>query len=314
MAAITMQPKRPIKRRPLTVPCSVERLEGRRLLSGNSLVSPLLGHPIGYLATRPNTPVMPFASPAKKATYIDPSVKIVNGTTIVLGYQSFIGPYATLDGSKGAIKVGNGSDVLDNATIVASGGRERGASEVLIGDSVVIGFGAKVLGPSTIGAYGSASQPTSIGANAVIDGATIQAGAIVSPLARVAPGVTVPAGYRVLPGANVTTNQEASKPALGMVVKVTASDVSTIEKTLSENESLASGYVTLYQGQSATGANPAASPALTGINNGNLAATWEPIRSLDRRRRRSSRPRAHPNSCPLTWGSCRSSRRPFRRG
>ena len=34
----------------------------------------------------------------------------------------------------------------------------------------------------------------SIGAKGVIDGATIEPGAIVSPLARVGPGVTVPAG------------------------------------------------------------------------------------------------------------------------
>ena len=87
----------------------------------------------------------------------------------------------------------------------------------------------------------------SIGANAEIDGATIEPGAIVSPLARVGPDVTVPTGYRVLPGANVSTDAEASNPALGMVVPVTASDIATVEKTLSENESLAAGYITLYQ-------------------------------------------------------------------
>ncbi len=237
-----------------------------------SLISPLLGHPIGYLATHPNTPVMPFGTPAKKATYIDPSVTIVNGGTVVVGYQSFIGPYATLDGTGGAIKIGNGSDVLDNASIIAHQRRQRGSSKVLIGDSVLIGFGAKVIGPSTIGAYESASAPTSIGANAVIDGATIDPGAIVSPLARVGPGVTVPSGYRVLPGANVTTNQGASDPALGMVVKVTASDISTIEKTLSENESLAAGYVTLYQGSSTAGASEGVAASVTGVYAGNLAA------------------------------------------
>ena len=142
---------------------------------------------------------------------------------------------------------------------------------MLIGNQVVIGFGAAVTGPSTIGAYDSASKPTSIGANAVIDGATIEPGAIVSPLARVGPGVTVPSGFKVLPGANVTTDAEASKPALGMVVPVTSSDVTTIKSTLSENESLTTGYAQLYQGNSATGASPGANPTLGGINNGNLS-------------------------------------------
>jgi carbonic anhydrase/acetyltransferase-like protein (isoleucine patch superfamily) len=136
----------------------------------------------------------------------------------------------------------------------------------------VIGFGARVLGPSVIGDYGTASSPTSIGANALVDGATIKPGAIVSPLARVGPGVTVPSGFRVLPGANVTTDAEASNPKLGMVVPVTATDISTIKSTISENESLAAGYVTLYQGNSATGVSPGASPTITGINNGDLAA------------------------------------------
>ncbi len=188
------------------------------------------------------------------------------------GIKSSSDHYATLDGTRGAIKIGNGSDVLDNASIVASSGRGFQASEVLIGNSVVIGFGAKVIGPSTIGSYADSSKPVSIGANAVIDGATIEPGVIVSPLARVGPGVIVPTGYMVLPGANVTTDAEASNPKLGMVVPVTASSLATITKNLSENKSLAAGYIALYQGNSATGASPGASPVLSGINNGDLAA------------------------------------------
>ncbi len=260
------------KRCLLTDRWSIEPLDERLLLSAAAVISPLLGHPIGYLAVHPNTPVMPFATPAKKASFIDPTVSIKNGTSVVVGYQDFIGPYAALDGTGGAIKIGNGSDVLDNASIVASGGRRHQASEVLIGDSVVIGFGAKIIGPSTIGSYSGPTQPVSIGANAEIDGATIEPGAIVSALARVGPGVTVPTGYMVVPGANVTTNAEASNPKLGKVVTVTAAQIATVVKTLSENESLAAGYTTLYQGNSATGVSPGANPTLTGINNGNLAA------------------------------------------
>jgi carbonic anhydrase/acetyltransferase-like protein (isoleucine patch superfamily) len=247
-------------------------LEVRWLLSASSLVSPLLKNPVGFLAVPPNTPIMPFATPAKKASYIDPTVAITGGNSIVIGFQNFIGPYATLDGRSGAIKIGNGSDVLDNASIVANPGGRRNTSEVLIGGSVVIGFGATIEGPSTIGSFEDNSKPISIGANAVIDGATIAPGAIVSPLARVGRGVTVPSGYRVLPGADVSTNAQASNPSLGMVVPVTPADIATIEKTLSENKSLAAGYTTLYQGNSATGVNPGADPSVSGINQGNLSA------------------------------------------
>jgi carbonic anhydrase/acetyltransferase-like protein (isoleucine patch superfamily) len=267
-----MKTKKPVRRRSVKLPCSVESLGDRLLPSSGNMISALLTNPVGYPAVSPNLPVMPFVTPSKKATFIDPTVKVQNGNTVIIGYQNFIGPYASLDGRGGAIKIGNGSDVLDNAAIVAKSGHARVAPEVLIGNQVVIGFGAKVIGPSTIGAYGSASKPTSIGANALVDGATIEPGAIVSPRARVGPGVTVPSGFKVLPGANVTTNAEASNPSMGMVAPVTTSDVSTIKSTLSENESLATGYSQLYQGNSATGASPGANPTLGGINSGDLAA------------------------------------------
>jgi carbonic anhydrase/acetyltransferase-like protein (isoleucine patch superfamily) len=229
-------------------------------------------HPIAYQAIRPNLPVMPFAVPSKKATFIDPSVRVLRGQAVVVSYQSYIAPYATLDArGLGAIKIGDGSVILDNAAIVANPGHRSVAPRVLIGDQVVIGYGARILGPSTVGAYGAASQPTSIGARAVIDGANIQPGAIVSPLARVGPGVTVPSGFRVLPGMNVTTQAEASNPKLGMVVAVTSSDITTIRQTIGLDQSLAVGYTSLYQGNSATGPNPGADPAISGIFNGNLS-------------------------------------------
>ncbi len=238
---------------------------------------------------------------------------IKNGLSVVMGYQDFVGPYATLDGRGGAIKIGNGSDVLDNSSIVAKPKGFRGAPEVLIGDSVVIGFGVKIIGPSTIGAYGTAALPTSIGANAVIDGATIRPGAIVSPLARVGPGVTVPSGYRVLPGADVTTDSEASNPKLGKVVPVTSSDVSTIVKTLSENESLATGYTTLYQGNSATGTSLAPNPQVSGVYNGNLAAILGANEEPGTTTASFEPGPDRPSSCRRTWGWCASSRLRFRR-
>ena len=126
--------------------------------------SPLLYKPLAYPTVAPNKPIMPFATPSKKATFIDPTVSVENGNTVVIGFQNFIGPYVNLDGRSGAIKIGNTSDVLDNSTIVANPGLRASEPEVLIGDQVVIGFGAAVEGPSVIGDFGIASKPTSIGA------------------------------------------------------------------------------------------------------------------------------------------------------
>ena len=53
---------------------------------------------------------------------------------------------------------------------------------------------------------------------------------------------------------------------------MTAAELEPFSKTLSENESLAAGYATLYQGNSATGVSPGASPTVSGIYNGDLAA------------------------------------------
>jgi carbonic anhydrase/acetyltransferase-like protein (isoleucine patch superfamily) len=192
---------------------------------------------------------------------------------VIVGTVSFIGPYSTLDAHGGVIKIGGDADILDNARIVANPTHPHTAPapEVRIGDHVLISYGATVLGPSVIGAYGSTARPTEVGPGAIIDQATIEPGAIVSALARVGPGVTVPSGSRVLPGKNVTTDQEASNPALGKVVKVTSSDLSDLTKMLASNLTLAQGYNTLYQGQPVTGVSPGADPSVSGVNNGNLA-------------------------------------------
>jgi carbonic anhydrase/acetyltransferase-like protein (isoleucine patch superfamily) len=248
-------------------------------------ISPLLVQPAAYVAVRPNTPVMPFGTPTKKASFIDPSVSIRNGQSVVVGYQSYIAPYVTLNAQGGgAIKIGYGTDILDTATIEANPGHQSSNPVVLIGDQVSIGYGAKILGPSTVGAFLSAAKPTQIGARAIIDGANIQPGAIVSPLARVGPGVTVPSGFRVIPGMNVTTDAEASNPKLGKVVPVTSADTTALKQILAENLLLAASYTALFQGNSATGASPGASAIVSGVDSGNLATVTgispEPASSL----------------------------------
>src|SRR5437868_9695989 len=122
-------------RRSARFPLRVEGLEGRRLLSGGPSLSGLQVHPAAYPAVRPNRPVMPFATPTRKATFIDPSASIQHGQSVIVSYQSYIAPFAILDArGGGAIKIGVGSNVLDNAMIVANPGHRSVTPQVLIGD------------------------------------------------------------------------------------------------------------------------------------------------------------------------------------
>jgi carbonic anhydrase/acetyltransferase-like protein (isoleucine patch superfamily) len=258
---------RTFRRRPPGYCPAVEPCEGRLLLSaGRSgiLRVPGYNHPI-----RPNTPVLPFGTPASAASFIDPSATITAGQRISVGQKVYIAPFANLDATGGLIRVGNGSTIGDNATILGTPTSAPGVAGVVIGDAVAVAPGALITGPSLIGAIGSAQKATYIGPNAIIIGANISAGAYVSALATVGPGVTVPAGVRVLPGANVTTDADASNPALGKVVPITAADTNFVLTLLANSQALAGGYTTLYQGNSATGASPGAS--VSGVNNGNLA-------------------------------------------
>lgn len=271
-----------VRRRSTAVRPWGEGLEDRRLMAAGSwpsYLSPaelksLLRDPLGYPVVRPNTPVLPYGNPASNATFIDPSACITNGYAVIVSPRSFIGPYAALDATAGVIKLGGTSAILDNVSIVANPARSKGGDvpEVIIGSQVEIGYGATVNGPSVIGGFDAAGRPTYIGPGAVIDGGNVAAGAFVSALARVGPGVTIPSGMKVLPGANVVTQAEATDPALGKVTPVTAAELAAQGKSLAANLALGAGYITLYQGQSATGVSPGVPSSRTGIFNGNLAA------------------------------------------
>jgi len=229
-----------------------------------------LNTPKGFQAVRPNTPVLPFAATLATATFLDPTARVVHGEHVVIGSQSYVAPYATLDAATGFIKIGSKSAVLDNATVVSDPNHLTPyPTNVRIGDQVSVGAGALVEGPSVIGAYGTKAKPTLIGPNAVIDGATIEPGAVVGGLARVGPGVTVPAGEYVIPGSNVTTNAEASDRSLGMVEAIPAKVMTALSSNIARYPALAAGYTNLYQGNSNTGASIGTSA--TGINNGNLS-------------------------------------------
>jgi carbonic anhydrase/acetyltransferase-like protein (isoleucine patch superfamily) len=247
----------------------VMRFEDRTLLSGLSLVAPQLFNPAGTEAVRPNTPVLPYGTPtAGGPTFIDPSVNLINGAHIVFGTKSYVAPYATLDVASGFLKIGTGSAVLDNASITTATG-----AVTAIGDSVQIGYGATINGAAAIGIYGTSAKPTGIGPNAVIDpGATIGNGSFVGALATIGSGVTVPSGVYVLPGKVVTTNAQASNPALGMVVPITTAIKTELATGLTRDTALAAGYTNLYQGTAATGVSTGVLASITGVENGNIAA------------------------------------------
>ncbi len=245
-----------------------EECEPRLLLSAGPLHQQGgADHPV-----RPNTPVLPYAAANADATFIDPSARIVEGLRISFADSTFVGPFAGLDASSGFLKVGRMSALLDNSELVANPGRSAGNHGVEVGDQTVIGFGARVEGPSRVGSFAGSARPTALGANARVVNATIEPGAVVGPGAVVS-GVTIASGLRVLPGASVTTQAEASDLSLGKVVKVTSSDLETLQKDLTGYSTLAEGYSALYQGQSNTGA--AGSPLIVTpspkVFNGNLS-------------------------------------------
>ena len=131
-------------------------MEGKLLLS-RSTVPPVnfnhpYLHPLGVPLVRPNTPVAPYGTPSNRnPSFIDPTVHIVNGSHVIINNRAFVGPFVTLDARSGFIKIGNGSSVLDNAVIQSNpNGVKNPTRSVIIGDSVSIGFGATVRGPSRI--------------------------------------------------------------------------------------------------------------------------------------------------------------------
>lgn len=250
-----------------------ERCEGRLLLSGMKHSGVLVLPEGQFHPIRPNTPVLPFGAASNVTTFLDPTVGIVHGERITLGAKIFVAPFVALDGTDGAIRIGRNSAILDNARLVPNPSRRAGSPEITIGERVVVNYGASILGASQIGGFGVANAPTSIGANAVIDGATVQPGAVVGAGARVV-GVTIPSGYRVLPNAVVTRQDQASNPAFGKVVRAAPADITEIDAQLSNNAALAVGYANLYQGQSATGPSGVITVIPTPVPyfNGNLAA------------------------------------------
>lgn len=181
-------------------------------------------------------PVVPETAGPGFASFIDPTARVESPERVMIGCRSYIAPFVSLDGSQGPIAIGDETDLQDN--VVISG------KLVMLGDRVIVAHGATIVGPATVGA--SKGKPAFIGFNAYIDGAMIEPDAFIGHLARIAPGVVIHAGTKVLPGKFIKTQAEADRPELGKVTKVTDADREFMAGVLHVNTAFAAGYTDLF--------------------------------------------------------------------
>jgi carbonic anhydrase/acetyltransferase-like protein (isoleucine patch superfamily) len=226
------------------------------LLAGGVLTPALASDTEGCSPTAGNRPVCAAGDPAETATFLDPTATVVGGKHVSLGQQTYVGPFAELLATPTApITIGEASNAQDNVTVDA-----RGGTGIEVGDRVIMAHGSSVLGSAEVGVSESPLPQAVIDAGvntfedsvflsfgAQVDGATVEVNSGVSALARVAPGVTLPSGYLVLPGKDVTTDAEASDPALGKVRFVNQGDFDFNEGVIHVNESLAREYTELFR-------------------------------------------------------------------
>lgn len=205
------------------------------------------------------------AGAADEPSFVDSTATIINPPQIHLGGLVFVGPFAVLKAGPDAqhgITIGHESNVQDSVVVDATGGA------IHLGEQVILAHGSRVKGPAALGETGTCPGgaavkvcPAFVSFNAEVDGGTIEKDAIVSALARVGPGVTIPSGRKVLPGKNVTTNAEvASKTAA-----VTEADRLFMAGVIEVNVNFAKGYATLLAEDptNARGVNYDAGPTAT---------------------------------------------------
>jgi carbonic anhydrase/acetyltransferase-like protein (isoleucine patch superfamily) len=183
------------------------------------------------------SPVVPETAGPGFASFVDPSARVEGSHRVMIGCRSYVGPFASLDGSAGPIAIGDDTNVQDN--VVISG------KLVVLGDHVIIAHGATIVGPATVGTANG--KPAFVGFNSWVEGAMIEPDAMVTHLVKVSAGVVIRSGTKVLPGKWIRTQDEADNPALGKVTAVTDADREFMRGVLHVNAAFASGYTDLYQ-------------------------------------------------------------------
>lgn len=173
---------------------------------------------------------------ALASSFTDPTATVSDPATLVVGDLVFIGPFANIVSAR-PIRIGAESDVQDNVALLATTG------PINLGEQVILAHGAAVYSRSSIGeegvcADGAARCPSFVGFNAVVDGAIIEKDAMVGHLAKVAPGVRIPSGRKVLPGKLVQNQKQVAEKT----APLTAADRVFMNGVIEVNVSFAQNY------------------------------------------------------------------------
>ncbi len=220
--------------------------------------------------TTDDFPVCPAEGPVDRSSFLDPTVLVSGAAYVSLDDRVYVGPFAEFYADADApISIGAESDAQDNVLILGS--RDLAPSHgalveetppagpqaeagVEVGERVIMAHGVSVVGPAAIGIGGGDipadpddDQEVFLSFGAQVDGAILQQNTGVSALGRVGPGVTLPSGMLVLPGKNVTTDEQAGDPSLGYVRAVTEADVAFNEAVIEVNVAFAREYTRLHR-------------------------------------------------------------------
>ena len=220
--------------------------------------------PDGCHPIKENRPVCAAGSSVETATFLDPTATVEKPEHVSLAEHVYVGPFAEILADDDApIIIGEESNVQDNVLIRGKGGggsHQTGPGQgqakpgVEIADRVILAHGASVIGPAQIGVQGTNipadpdnDQEVFLSFSSQVDGAVLEKNTGVSALARVGPGVRLRSGFLVLPGKNVTTQEQADNPALEKVRPINEADVAFNEAVIEVNTALAREYTQLYR-------------------------------------------------------------------
>ncbi len=236
------------------------------------MISPLLSDPTGHQAVAPNLPIMPFATPSKKATLRrpdgqDPEWRERRRSAIRISSGHM--PISTVAAAPSRSATARMCSTIPHRRQSRS---RAGSAVILIGNQVVIGFRRQGDRPEHDRRRSTASKPTSIGADAHDrrrhDRRRCDRLAHGAGRARCDRSGRIPR-----PARRECDHRRRSvqpRPGHGRARDGVRRDHDQVHAL--RKPSLATGYAQLYQGSSATGVNLGANPTIGGINNGNLAA------------------------------------------
>lgn len=171
---------------------------------------------IGVCATTASAGHSVNDAPGDQVSFVDPTADGFGD--VQMGDLVYVAPFAQAaiesddddDDRRGpSIVIGDESNVQDNVLLDARSGQIR------VGEQAILAHNAAVVGESEVGETGvcpdaAPTCPSFVGFNSVVDGAVIEKDAMVQAMGRVAPGVRIPSGRKVLPGRYVRSQAEVS--------------------------------------------------------------------------------------------------------